>query len=499
GSSDPDGDALTHQWLQLSGPSATLSDPAAVSPTFAAPNVTADATLLFQLTVSDGEASSVASVRITVQNQTAPTVFVDASNASGIEDGSADHPFNTIAEGVAAAADGAIVQIAAGVYAESLSIAGRSVGLYASAGPDATSVTGAAGSTVTSSTQVSIDGLTFTGSASDGLRLASSTYVTLRNCKFTGNLHNGLYGEGVPGLVIADSEFTGNGSDGAAESTGALLIDADYLTVSGSKFNGNGVGDAHAPPSTITAVKDVHGNGLAVEDASFVDIQSSEFKDNLWVGLFLNQGPADEAVSLAGLTAAGNDGAGVVIANAVDVTASGGVVSDNGPASGAPYALFGGHGLAMTGVRSVSWTGASEFSRNRGSGVAWGLGAFDQDIALSGATVADNDGHGVAFDFSAGVTVSGCSITGNAGFGVGVRSSSNVQVAGNTISLNGDSGVGAINAKNAVTVSGNVAIASNADYGIECGLGSALTCSANNLSGNTTGAIKTACGAGCAD
>ena len=56
GSADPDGDALTYAWLQLSGTPVTLSDPGAPAPTFTAPeqpNQTQE-TLVFRLTVEDG-------------------------------------------------------------------------------------------------------------------------------------------------------------------------------------------------------------------------------------------------------------------------------------------------------------------------------------------------------------------------------------------------------------------------------------------------------------
>jgi hypothetical protein len=52
-SSDPEGQALTYSWSQLSGPAVTLSDPTSPTPTFTAP--TGPATLSFQLEVCDPE------------------------------------------------------------------------------------------------------------------------------------------------------------------------------------------------------------------------------------------------------------------------------------------------------------------------------------------------------------------------------------------------------------------------------------------------------------
>jgi hypothetical protein len=64
GSSDPDGDTLSYSWIQLSGPTVTLSSTTAISPTFVAPNTAypGGASLQFQLTVSDGFLSAVATV-----------------------------------------------------------------------------------------------------------------------------------------------------------------------------------------------------------------------------------------------------------------------------------------------------------------------------------------------------------------------------------------------------------------------------------------------------
>ncbi|RJP84137.1 MAG: hypothetical protein C4518_19730 [Desulfobacteraceae bacterium] len=55
GSSDPDGDTLSYQWIQNSGPTVTLSDDSSAAPTFTAPSVISDVILTFTLIVEDDE------------------------------------------------------------------------------------------------------------------------------------------------------------------------------------------------------------------------------------------------------------------------------------------------------------------------------------------------------------------------------------------------------------------------------------------------------------
>ena len=67
-SSDPDGDTITFAWVQTIGPSVTLSNPDSAISSFVAPQVSASATLNFQLTVTDsfgGTSSSFTAVTVT--------------------------------------------------------------------------------------------------------------------------------------------------------------------------------------------------------------------------------------------------------------------------------------------------------------------------------------------------------------------------------------------------------------------------------------------------
>jgi hypothetical protein len=73
-SSDPDLDAISFLWTQVSGPTVILSDPSSPKPTFTAPMVgPGGENLIFQLVVNDGLASSEADqVVVTIQNLNDP-------------------------------------------------------------------------------------------------------------------------------------------------------------------------------------------------------------------------------------------------------------------------------------------------------------------------------------------------------------------------------------------------------------------------------------------
>ena len=67
---DADGDELTFMWTQVGGPTVVLSSATGQYPSFTAPEVDADTTLVFQLVVNDGMASSLGdTISITVKNK----------------------------------------------------------------------------------------------------------------------------------------------------------------------------------------------------------------------------------------------------------------------------------------------------------------------------------------------------------------------------------------------------------------------------------------------
>lgn len=83
-STDSDGTIATYAWTQTTGPAVTLSENSAVSPTFTAPEVSADTLLAFDLTVTDDLGDfATDSVNITVENQANRYFILNPNYASG--------------------------------------------------------------------------------------------------------------------------------------------------------------------------------------------------------------------------------------------------------------------------------------------------------------------------------------------------------------------------------------------------------------------------------
>lgn len=75
-SSDPDGDALTYQWAQTSGPTVALATPTAAKTTIVPAQ---EGTYTFRLTVSDGKLTSAESVTVDVHPAAGPNVARNAT------------------------------------------------------------------------------------------------------------------------------------------------------------------------------------------------------------------------------------------------------------------------------------------------------------------------------------------------------------------------------------------------------------------------------------
>ncbi len=96
GSSDEDSDSLTYAWSQDSGTTMSLSDTTAASPTFTALQAIADYTLVFTVTVSDGNGGSdTDSVTITVSADNDAPSITSSAVTSATEDSAYSYTVET--------------------------------------------------------------------------------------------------------------------------------------------------------------------------------------------------------------------------------------------------------------------------------------------------------------------------------------------------------------------------------------------------------------------
>jgi len=178
-----------------------------------------------------------------------PTVsalwHVDDGNTSGVENGSAQHPFNTVQEAVAAASAGDEIRLAAGNYGVSnLSIVKRLIlrGGYSGASPDAYA-SGSGGDFTLRNIAVYDSHLLGTPSQ-PVLRLATpgGNGSRLDGLHISGGLQGIVFPDYPPaqGVAITNNRIENNGTGADhPEWGGGLAIRGTDITVAGNRIQGN--------------------------------------------------------------------------------------------------------------------------------------------------------------------------------------------------------------------------------------------------------------------
>jgi parallel beta-helix repeat protein len=155
-----------------------------------------------------------------------PNIYVDAANASGIEDGSKTHPFNTITEGTIAVVPGKLIMVAAGTYNEQL-IINKSI-ILQGANQDDTFIfgSGLTGNLITiEADQVTITGFTINGasSAEKGIYFDSYSSININNNIIQNNIGYGInYSNSSP--TIENNDIKSNNYSGIDIGTGGAGI-----------------------------------------------------------------------------------------------------------------------------------------------------------------------------------------------------------------------------------------------------------------------------------
>ena len=111
---------------------------------------------------------------------TTNTIYVNAANAGGVEDGTLEHPYRTISKGVAASTAGSIIRVASGVYAEQVSLLDKNYLTLLGSGAGTVVTNAGYKFRVEYSSEITIQGFNVVGNGS-GIMVNSSDEITIRN------------------------------------------------------------------------------------------------------------------------------------------------------------------------------------------------------------------------------------------------------------------------------------------------------------------------------
>lgn len=134
--------------------------------------------------VADSSGNAAAPVQRTVVVVGAPqTIYVDAANVSGVEDGTSAHPFRTLAAAVAASQDGRsdTIRVRPGIYNESIALTYR-CRVIAEQGPFHTRIISAGADAVTLADESIVRGFGITGATGAALRIPPGSAAEISNC-----------------------------------------------------------------------------------------------------------------------------------------------------------------------------------------------------------------------------------------------------------------------------------------------------------------------------
>ena len=205
--------------------------------------INSSTTWTYDFNLSEGENNISINSRDAVGNESSavtatieydPNIYVDAANATGIEDGTKIHPFITLTEGIEAVISGKSVVVVAGNYNEQL-IINKSITLQG-ASQDNTFISGS-GLTVNLITieadNITISGFTIDGSSctSIGLYFDSYSFININNNIIQNNSSYGInYSNSSP--TIENNNIKNNNYSGIDVGTGGAGIIRNNFVVS---------------------------------------------------------------------------------------------------------------------------------------------------------------------------------------------------------------------------------------------------------------------------
>ena len=196
------------------------------------------------ISITSRDAAGNESLPVTATIEYDLNIYVDATNTTGIEDGTKNHPFSTITEGIIAVAPGKSVMVAVGNYNEQLVISKEITLQGASQDNTFISGSGLTGNLITiEADNITITGFTIDGSSSTsiGLYFDSYSFININNNIIQNNSSYGInYSNSSP--TIENNNIKNNNYSGIDVGTGGAGIIRNNFVVSskhGIRTNGD--------------------------------------------------------------------------------------------------------------------------------------------------------------------------------------------------------------------------------------------------------------------
>ena len=217
-----------------------------------------------------------------------PNTYVDAGNASGTEDGTETHPFNTIAEGIVTVPPGKSVIVSAGTYNEKL-IINKGIVLQG-AGKESTFINGLgyAGNLITiEADNVTISGFTIDGnnSVSVGIYFNNYSFISINNNIIQNNTSYGInYSNSSP--TIENNNIKNNNYSGIEIATGGAGIIKNNSIVS-NQYGIRTCGDS-SPKIIYNDISNNSNTGIYCRESATPVISYNTINNNSYCGILID-------------------------------------------------------------------------------------------------------------------------------------------------------------------------------------------------------------------
>ena len=213
------------------------------------------------ISITSRDAAGNESFAITATIEYDLNIYVDATNTTGIEDGTKNHPFSTITEGIIAVAPGKSVMVAVGNYNEQLVISKEITLQGASQDNTFISGSGLTGNLITiEADNITITGFTIDGSSSTsiGLYFDSYSFININNNIIQNNSSYGInYSNSSP--TIENNNIKNNNYSGIDVGTGGAGIVRNNSII----FNKYGIRTCGDSSSKITR-NNISSNNIGI-------------------------------------------------------------------------------------------------------------------------------------------------------------------------------------------------------------------------------------------